>query len=214
MISAFVSSINSKVQAGTSFFAAGRRSCVAGIDPVGLPGMNEPVLVSVLAEQLCPACGICCNGVLFKDVELQRGDDAARLQTLGQPLARRRGRTRFAQPCAALGLDGRCRLYPERPARCRDFECALFTAVQSGKAEMASARRAIRAALECANRVRVLLRELGDTNERLALSLRFRKMKKQLEAGCADEAIAETYSQLTLAVHDLNIVLRRDFYPV
>ena len=37
-------------------------------------------------EKLCPNCGLCCNGVLFADVELRVGDDAKRLQKLGLTL--------------------------------------------------------------------------------------------------------------------------------
>jgi len=33
-------------------------------------------------SQLCPNCGLCCNGVLFADVELRAGDDAGRLAEL------------------------------------------------------------------------------------------------------------------------------------
>src|SRR5208283_6243064 len=34
-------------------------------------------------SQLCPNCGLCCNGVLFADVELRKGDDAQRQAQLG-----------------------------------------------------------------------------------------------------------------------------------
>ena len=53
-------------------------------------------------EQLCRACGLCCDGTLFKDVELQPGDDAGRLQAAGLKLETLRTKPRFAQPCAAL----------------------------------------------------------------------------------------------------------------
>ena len=181
-----------------------------------------------VTEQLCLHCGICCNGVLFKDVELQPGDDVSRLHALGlQFVARahpsKKGKTpklpsakqqlKFPQPCAALGADCRCRIYAARPSRCRDFECALFHAVEAGELQPAQALRTIRAALEQANRVKELLRELGDTDELLPLSLRFQRTRKRVEAGLADEQTADTYSLLTLAVHDLQFRLRREFYP-
>jgi hypothetical protein len=166
-----------------------------------------------IERQLCLVCGLCCDGALFKDVELRPGDDAARLRTLGLPLAALRGQTRFAQPCAALGADCRCRIYADRPARCREFECALLHAVSAGHVELAAALRSIRAARQRADRVRELLRELGDREEHAALSVRFRRMTKRFEAGSPDEVAAGRYSQLTLAMHDLNLLLREKFYP-
>ena len=164
-------------------------------------------------EKLCLACGICCNGVLFKDVELQRGDDAGRLKLLDLPLAKCSGKTRFPQPCAALDAVCRCRIYANRPARCRDFECGLLQDVLAGRMEADAALRTIRATLWRAGEVKELLRELGDTEETLALSLRFQRMRKRLEAGTDDEETADIYSRLTLAVHDLNLRLRQSFYP-
>ena len=33
-------------------------------------------------DELCPSCGLCCNGVIFGDVELQAKDDAKHLAAL------------------------------------------------------------------------------------------------------------------------------------
>ena len=151
---------------------------------------------------------MCCNGVLFKDVELQSGDDAAQLRALGLSIRAEK----FPQPCVAL--DGcRCRIYLDRPLRCRQFECALLQSVQSGEMEVPAALRVIRLARERAGKVRGLLRELGNDDESLALSLRFKRMKKRFESSPPDDDTAEVFSRLTLAVHDLNRVLREKFYP-
>jgi len=176
--------------------------------------MNPP---GSLAEQLCLTCGLCCNGVLFKDVELQPGDDAARLAALGLPIrnpqsASRKPKLKFPQPCAALCGDNRCRIYKERPARCLQFECALFKSVAAGDTTVPAALRTIRIARQRAEKVRSLLRALGDTNEQLALSLRFKQLRRRIESGPPDEATAETYADLTLAVQDLNHLLARSFY--
>jgi uncharacterized protein len=174
--------------------------------------MNTPQATTKPLEQLCLTCGICCNGVLFRDVELQPGDDPAHLKSLGIPLKLRRGARVFNQPCASL--EGcACRIYADRPQHCRDFECALLKSVQNGHTEIGAARRIIRKALERADVVRRLLRQLGDTEETLAFSARFRRMSRRLEAGGFDDESAELFSRLTLAVHDLNMLLRDAFYP-
>jgi Fe-S-cluster containining protein len=165
-----------------------------------------------VAEKLCLQCGLCCNGVIFADVRLQPCDDAARLQALGLHLENKRNSCRFTQPCVAH--DGcRCGVYAERPQYCREFECALLKSAQAGRIETASAVRIIRVARQRAERVRRLLRELGDTEETLALSKRFQRVRKRLEINGADEETADTFGELTLAVHGLNLLLSEAFYP-
>ena len=174
---------------------------------------------------------MCCNGVIFADVQLQPGDDAARLRELGLQLSgvRLKARTmpsgqpkpsahrarqglKFPQPCAAL--DGcTCRIYSQRPTYCRQFECLLLNNVSAGRVQRETAAKIIGEARARADKVRRLLRELGDHEESLALSLRFQRMTAALEAAELDEETAARYGALTLAVHDLNCLLSEAFYP-
>jgi hypothetical protein len=85
--------------------------------------------------------------------------------------------------------------------------------VKSGKTEGAAAFNIIRVARERAQKVERLLLELGDQHENLALSQRFRRTMKRLERSKLDEETADRYGRLTLAVHDLNVLLSRAFYP-
>jgi len=171
-----------------------------------------------VSQQLCLHCGLCCNGVLFKDVELQPGDDPIGLAALGLPLQNGKAKSQnlkigFPQPCVALCSGNRCRIYAGRPSRCRQFECSLFKAVHAGKVKTTVALRTIRNARRRADRVRQLLDELGDGEAHIALSIRFKRMTRRLESAVPDEATADLYGQLTLAMHDLNALLRREFYP-
>ena len=75
------------------------------------------------------------------------------------------------------------------------------------------ALRTLRVMRHRADQVRALLREIGDMDETLALSLRFKRTKKRFEASPPDDARAEAFSRLTLAMHDLNLWLRGKFYP-
>jgi Fe-S-cluster containining protein len=167
---------------------------------------------------------LCCNGVIFADVELQSGDNAARLEAAGLPLSGLKGlasggskprssrKLKFPQPCAAF--DGcRCRIYSERPVYCRGFECLLLGNVLEGRTQMSTALKTVQAARDRADIVRRLLRELGDTEESLALNTRFRRTAKKMEDSVLDSTTAEKYGELTLAVHDLNLILSESFYP-
>ncbi len=180
-----------------------------------------------VSEKLCLTCGLCCNGVIFADVQLQRGDDPNRLEAIGLRLVARRKPSgaganisavksgtayKFPQPCSAF--DGcRCRIYEDRPKHCRAFDCALLKSVQAGQTKPASAIRTIEKARLRAQTVRELLRELGDANEHIALALRFRQTAKRLQKTACTAHTAGTFSELTLAAHNLNLVLSEKFYP-
>jgi uncharacterized protein len=169
--------------------------------------------IDTVTRQLCLACGICCNGVLFRDVALRPGDDAGQLESLGLALSRLKTKTRFQQPCSALGPLNRCRIYGQRPEHCRTFQCALFQAVAGGTVGMAGAFRTVQKTLKLARRVSRLLCALGDTDETRALAGRFRRMQRRLETWPPDAAGAATFAKLTQVVHQLNLALRRGFYP-
>lgn len=176
-------------------------------------------------EDICLSCGLCCNGVIFADVKLLPKDDAAGLVALGMPLIKshcgvaeapaprvpNRG-WRFLQPCAAH--DGcRCRIYGSRPKYCRDFECLLLKTVQRGRVTPGEALKVIRATRRRAEKVRKLLRALGDDEETCSLAARFRRMTKALQRAEPDAARAELYGRLTLAFHKLRLALNDSFYP-
>ena len=79
--------------------------------------------------------------------------------------------------------------------------------------EAPTALRAIRDAQKRAERVKQLLYELGDEDNSRALSLRFKRMQRRFESMPFEAAMTDKFGELTLAVHDLNLVLRAKFYP-
>lgn len=166
-----------------------------------------------IPAKLCLSCGLCCNGVLFRDVELQPDDDAKKLAALGLPIERLKTKTRFPQPCAALGEDCRCGIYTQRPQRCRQFDCALLQSAVAAKISVPTALSIIQQAHRRAEKVRRFLRVLGDEDEQLALSLRFKRTRRRIESGEIDAGTAEAFGDLTLAVHSLNVLLSQRFYP-
>ena len=175
-----------------------------------------------VAEGICLTCGLCCNGAIFSDVKLVSGDVAASLKSLGLPLIKSGARKRcagssdepawrFPQPCAALH-GCRCRIYADRPGHCRAFECFLLKKFRKDRVSLGEALRNIRAARRRMDKVRKLLESLGETDGAVALGDRFRRLTKSLEGAQLDPKRAELYSRLTLAFHDLNILINENFY--
>ena len=161
-------------------------------------------------EQLCPKCGLCCNGVLFADVELRKGDDAQRLADLGLSLVKKGRQQAFAQLCACF--DGKlCRIYTERPKRCRTFECGLLKRVQAGELDADAALKTIAQARRQAEQVCKLLRGTGSDDERLALSQRYgRAMSGPVDLS-AGKASADLPGKLMATHRDLMQMLQGDF---
>lgn len=162
-------------------------------------------------DRLCPNCGMCCNGVLFADVELRKGDDARRLAELGLSLVKKgRSKMAFAQPCACF--DGKlCGIYAGRPKRCRTFECGLLQRVQAGELDADAALKTIAQTKRQAEKVRVLLRQLGQTDEGLAMTTRYTQAMSAPVDLSDHETDSERRGELMLAVDELMQLFQRSF---
>jgi len=160
--------------------------------------------------RLCPNCGLCCNGVLFADVELRKGDDPRQLAKLGLMPGKKGRRLAFAQPCACF--DGTlCRIYDQRPGRCRTFECGLLKRVQSGDLDASVALKFIGQAKRQVEKVCRLLRAFGSDDERVALSQRYeRAMSAPIDLS-GDETATGLPGRLMAAYGELMQRLQRDF---
>jgi len=174
--------------------------------------MNRATVI----RELCLTCGACCNGVLFRDVELQPKDDARRLKAAGLKIEVRRSQVKFRQPCRALGPDLRCQIYSERPSRCREFECALFKEVLADRVSLSRGLRIVREARLGAGKVGYLLALTGDKNEAKPLAQRFRRVQRLGVSGALSAlgpTAMDAYAELTQTVHALNVLLSTRFYP-
>ncbi len=167
------------------------------------------------SEQLCLACGLCCDGSLFDGVQLEPGDDPTKLKALGLPVTFSRGRNpvaRFPQPCKALCADRTCQVYANRPGQCRIFECGVLKEMKADRTTPAAALRLVRKARRQADQVRRLLHELGDRDHHRALGERFHRMQCRLEAEATDEPTRALFADLSLAVHRLKLLAHDKFY--
>jgi Fe-S-cluster containining protein len=140
-------------------------------------------------DQLCPQCGLCCDGTLFADVELRAADDAKRLAKLGLAV-KKKGRVKFAfaQPCACF--DGKlCQIYRERPKHCRSFECGLLKKVNAGEMKSSAALKKISRSKATLKKLQDLLGTFEEDDEGAALSERYARAMRSpvdLASGKAD----------------------------
>jgi hypothetical protein len=161
-------------------------------------------------SQLCPKCGLCCNGVLFADVELRKGDEVQRLAELGLLLEKKGRKQAFAQPCA--WFDGElCRFYTGRPKHCRTFECGLLKRVQAGGLDADTALKTIDHAKRQVEKVCKLLRCADSDDERLALCQRYERAMSEPVDLSAGKASAALPGKLMATYRDLMLMLQGDF---
>ncbi len=158
---------------------------------------------------------MCCDGSLFDNVRLGPEEDAAKLKALALPVRLSRAKVPvsfFRQPCSALCGDCSCRIYGDRPQQCRSFECGVFKDATSGRITYESAHRTVAKGRRLAEKVRRLLRELGETEEALSVGARFRRVQRRVFAGGLDEDAGELFAALGLAMHKLDLLAHRSFY--
>lgn len=166
-------------------------------------------------EQLCLACGMCCDGTLFDNVRLDPDEDASGLKALGLAVKLSRAKTPVSfltQPCSALCSDCTCRIYTERPKQCRSFECGVFKEASSGQITYDAAHRLVKQTRRKADKVRRLLQDIGEVEEKLSLGKRFKRVQRRIESGSADQVAGGIFADLGLAIHKLDLLAHQRFY--
>ena len=101
---------------------------------------------------LCRACGLCCRGVWFAHVELDKSEiEPAR--RLGLPIEIVDGHAQFQQPCV-LHDDKGCTAYQTwRPRRCVEYRCSLLNRFDAAEVTFDEALRHVIKARTMADRV-------------------------------------------------------------
>jgi hypothetical protein len=159
---------------------------------------------------------MCCDGTIFADVKLCAADKSriAVRRRLPESLRLEPLASCLKQPCPAW-IDASCAIYRQRPGHCRHFDCALLQKVVLGETDPGRALDIIRSCCRKAEKVRGLLRRLGDRNERAAVMARFRRTLRRCESNAANQSDGERalLAQLTVAAHNLNRALARHIYP-
>ncbi|MCX6858207.1 MAG: YkgJ family cysteine cluster protein [Verrucomicrobia bacterium] len=123
------------------------------------------------ASRLCTACGMCCSGVLFEIVKLQPEDSIRDLEKLGMQINRKKTEPYFKQPCRFLD-DCTCKIYEQRPTRCRRFSCFQLELLAAGEIDEAAALAKIQEARSKVASLKSELEKAGDFNTDTALTER------------------------------------------
>lgn len=99
-------------------------------------------------QDLCLSCGLCCDGTIFRTVDIDDMATVLRHKSAGiafDVIDEASGKPKFKQPCTAY-QNRCCAIYADRPAACRIFECHLLHAYSKGRIDYASACETVRKA--------------------------------------------------------------------
>ncbi len=160
-------------------------------------------------RDLCPGCGLCCNGVLFATVRLGAEEVIPALESLNTRWESSPDGKAFLQPCPAF-RGQHCAIYSERPLKCREFHCGLLAAVAQGQMTLARAQAEIRETQRQVARIEAWLAQLGHPGSGQSLSRRCRQCLAAAHDN-SDEAV-EIRAELMLAVRALVQRLSSLFY--
>jgi len=146
---------------------------------------------------------MCCDGVLFHSVLLQSGDPSRKLASLGLRIKIKKGQPYFLQPCPAHERNC-CRIYEDRPLRCRIFNCQQLLRLSSGQATEAQALSKIQEARRQVDHVNQLIGHLSETNPRRGLTQRCAQALQT-------DGKTPRHTELEMAMEKLALYLENEF---
>lgn len=172
---------------------------------------NKASMKPNLANVLCIRCGLCCDGSLFADAELAVRETTA-LEVLGVEIedADEDEPALLLQPCAAFKRK-RCSIYPHRPNCCRTFECRLLKQVESGAVSVDRAKETIANMLKEVGRVKVLIAQMGQRDERLPLKERLSEALTLSLKITDDPQINRKRADMKVAITRIQSLLQQTF---
>ena len=114
----------------------------------------------VTESDICTACGLCCDGTLFRCV-LAKAEEIGELRQIGFDLRPIGNDLGFTQPCAQL-CGTSCGVYARRPQVCRTYSCLTLDALVGGEITRAEAMNRVVQARVAANNLNAELLD-GET---------------------------------------------------
>lgn len=111
-------------------------------------------MTSSPAQDLCTACGMCCDGTMFGAVPVEE-HERSRLSAIFE-LETTDGTTTFRQPCPQNQCH-RCQVYDLRPSSCRGYRCLTLKALDAGEIDVDEGARRIAEVLKAREAVRAMM---------------------------------------------------------
>lgn len=146
--------------------------------------MSETTIqIEDLSEQeLCKACGLCCDGTIFGTVSIGKADEIDGLEKVGAQFVTTSKDRYFELPCPAH-QNGICKIYIGRPSACRKYECKLLKRCLDDEVAWDKALEIIKTTQAHKQRVETEIRSVYDPSG----SKNLPELYKGFEASCGGE---------------------------
>jgi hypothetical protein len=154
------------------------------------------------SQSLCLACGICCEGAIFRGVPLSPEDEISPLTAAGINIVPDGERNVFMLPCAAH-KNHECTVYAHRPRVCQQYRCELLKRFTRGEISQDAALEIIGKTISVRNEVDSLANSTNDPG----ITLFLRQWIRDPSIGTSHK----TYAQLFLKFLILQKFLDRYF---
>jgi uncharacterized protein len=163
-------------------------------------------------DAICVGCGMCCDGTMYRTVDVGADDRIELLEAAGLVFSTRDEVTSFRQPCSAFG-GGCCSVYDGRPSVCRGYRCLLLRRHEAGEVSREDALSLIARTTAMRDRVRSGLTAYVGAEDPKTLDGLYRLMMAKFEAQPDPAAARRKHSDLLLTVVALRVILAREFEP-
>lgn len=149
---------------------------------------------------------------MFQIVKMQNGDSPSELAKLGMRIRSKDGEFHMEQPCPAL-KELRCTIYEKRPTRCRLFHCQQLRLVEADETTEAAAMALITETRAQVAHVRDLIGRCGLREDGHPLLERFERLTSTPVDATLEPELAAMREDLENAMHELRLVINREFRP-
>ncbi len=163
-------------------------------------------------DGICVGCGMCCDGTMYRTVDVGADDRIELLEAAGLVFSTRDEVTSFRQPCSAFG-GGCCSVYDGRPSVCRGYRCLLLRRHEAGEVSGDDALSLIARTIAMRDRVRSGLTAYVGADDPKTLDGLYRLTMAKFEAQPDPAAARKEHSDLLLTVVALRVILAREFEP-
>lgn len=158
--------------------------------------------------KLCTACGLCCTAFFSKGF-IQNKTELGIVKGFGGAIyTDEEEQLCFHQPCPAH--HGSCSVYPEHPASCQRFECALLKQLKSGEIMLGSALSHVQSIQGAISQIDITLLPLLGVRNVTTIDY-MRQFFRRFESENNIKALKQHYAPALLA-HAVYIFLRNKYF--
>lgn len=98
-------------------------------------------------SDICVACGMCCDGTMFRHGNIKTEEDLININSKGIETIFEREKWVFKQPCKQF--DGCCKIYgQERPQVCNNYFCEPLKKFEANELSLGQAENQIKTVLK------------------------------------------------------------------